>query len=477
MNLPHATTSLCGRCKRSVPATLVEVDGRVVMRKTCPEHGDQEGLVSSDVAWWRATMAMDVSAVAPANARPVARGCPFDCGPCTAHQQQVHLPIVPITSSCDLDCPICYTHNKNGGAWHLDDAGIDAIVRHVVAASPGKPIINLTGGEPTRHPDLIRIVERCRAAGIRRVTISTHGLRFLRDEELAKRLAELEARVVLSFDSFDEATNKAMLGGTFARGKLAVLDVLERYGLDTTLLPVLARGHNDHELGKFVALALSRDVVRSLELHTMTFTGQGGVGFDRRARYDTIDVLRDVEAQTEGLLRVNDFVPSPTAHALCYQCAYLLRTDAGWVPFTRFMARSELRDLLRGGLYLEPGPAVEGLLADVLDRLFASDRPDRDTLLKALRGLVDDVFDPSVDTYERMRRAEGRTKAVYLHAHMDEETFDTDRLRLCPVGIREADGTNVPSCAYNVVYRERDPRFQVVPKKPIDTLGPGRIDE
>jgi len=37
---------------------------------------------------------------------------------------------------------------------------------------------------------------------------------------------------------------------------------------------------------------------------------------------------------------------------------------------------------------------------------------------------------------------------------MDEETFDTDRIRQCCVGIREPDGTNIPSCAYNTLYRD-----------------------
>jgi uncharacterized radical SAM superfamily Fe-S cluster-containing enzyme len=42
---------------------------------------------------------------------------------------------------------------------------------------------------------------------------------------------------------------------------------------------------------------------------------------------------------------------------------------------------------------------------------------------------------------------------------MDEETFDTARVKRCPVGVPEPDGSNTPTCSYNVVYRERDGRF------------------
>ena len=75
---------------------------------------------------------------------------------------------------------------------------------------------------------------------------------------------------------------------------------------------------------------------------------------------------------------------------------------------------------------------------------------------------------------ERLRRAEASSKAIYVHAHMDEETFDTDRIRQCCVGIREPDGTNIPSCAYNTLYRNRDARFAAQPAAPLVTLGRGR---
>jgi uncharacterized radical SAM superfamily Fe-S cluster-containing enzyme len=73
-----------------------------------------------------------------------------------------------------------------------------------------------------------------------------------------------------------------------------------------------------------------------------------------------------------------------------------------------------------------------------------------------------------------MRRAEKMSKAVYVHSHMDEDTFDTDRIRQCCVGIREPDGTNIPSCAYNTLYRNRDARFTRAPEAPLITLGGGR---
>lgn len=445
-------------CKVGLPAEHVERDGAIYLVKTCPEHGPQETRVAADADWWRRTLAEGAIAVAPTPHTPLAAGCPFDCGPCPQHQQRLALPILPITASCNLDCPICYTHNS--GAWHIDDESLDAVLRHLALAAPDRRILNITGGEPTLHPRLVSVLERCAAEGIHRVTLSTHGLRLAHDEKLLETLARLEVRVILSFDSFDEASNQKMLGGGFGEAKLRALANLERHGVNTSLLPVIAAGHNDHEIGLFVAWMLEHEHIRSLELHPMTFTGQGGVSFDRRSRMTADEVVRTTAVQCG--LNMHDFVPSPLAHPLCYQCCYLLKLNDGrWLSFTRFMRRDQLRSLLSDGLYIEPGPKLEEVFRDVIEGLWSGeiDCPEADEVLATLKTLLKDLFAPDADERARIRRAEAVTRAIYVHTHMDEESFDTDRVRLCPVGIREADGRNVPSCSYNVLYRERDPRF------------------
>jgi uncharacterized radical SAM superfamily Fe-S cluster-containing enzyme len=283
--------------------------------------------------------------------------------------------------------------------------------------------------------------------------------------------------VILSFDSLEASVNKRMLGGQFLEAKLRVLSLLEKHDVSTTLLPVVARGVNDGELGALLELALSKDFIRSVELHTMTFTGQGGTSFDRTSRYSPYEVLADLERLTGGALRIDDFVPSPAAHPLCYQVTYLLRLgDGRFVPFPRFMQRSDLHELLVGTLYLSPSPEMERKLGEIVNRLWAGDivSEDTDVVLAALKSLSQRLFAPGLSERERLRVAEAASKAVYVHAHMDEETFDTDRIRKCCVGIREPDGTNVPSCAYNVLYRNRDRRFSSLPQPALVTLGRGR---
>ncbi len=467
----HDTTSLCTVCKIGVPAEVHEEDGRIILDKTCPEHGLRRVLLASDAAWYHETMSFPAALAPPRVVKnEVKTGCPYDCGACTSHQQSVYLPVVPITSACNLDCPICYTINNNDGPYFMELSEFADILRVVKTNDPRGTIINFTGGEPTLHPRLTEIVRMCHEAGIHRVTISTHGLTFLKDEGLLKELAQLDARIVLSFDSFDDAVNRRMLGTKATSAKLRVIDLLEQYGVDTTLIPVLALGVNDNEIGALVELALERECIRSLEIHTMTFTGQGGRGFEPAARITVPDILKQLEATTEGRIALKDFVPSPCAHPMCYQTCYLLHTDEGWLPFARFMSKPQIRELLTGNLYMEPGETLERVLQDVINDLWAADA--QPSVLKALKSTLRELG--GADYRQQQRIAERTAKTLYIHSHMDDENFDTDRIRQCCVGVPAADGGNIPTCSYNILYRGRDPRFSKRQLVPLETLVGGR---
>jgi uncharacterized radical SAM superfamily Fe-S cluster-containing enzyme len=350
--LLHTTTSLCRTCKNAVAADVVAVGDEVWMRKSCPAHGAQQVRLSTSAAWYEQTRAVSQQRVAPRILKKeVDLGCPFDCGPCASHTQKVRLPVVTITSACNLDCPICYVHNKNDDAYHMPVEDFAQILEHLKADHGGElDIINLTGGEPTMHPQLFDFLAMAKAAGIHRVTVCSNGIRLAKDEAFVARLGELGARVALSFDTFDKHADKLLQGAQLLATKLRCLELLDKYRVDTTLIPVMTRGVNDHEVGEILAFAMKRPSVRHVEVHTMTFTGQSGTTFDRAGRISMYEVLQEIEARTDGLLHPEDFVPSPCAHPLCYQIAYLLvDPDGPPIPFTRFLSRDEMHAAGGGG--------------------------------------------------------------------------------------------------------------------------------
>lgn len=469
--LLHETTSLCRVCKNAIAARVVSRDGAVWMTKECPLHGAEEVKLAGDARWYEETRAITPVRRPPLVVKKdVHHGCPFDCGPCASHEQKVRLPVVTITSACNLDCPICYVHNKNDDAFHMKEADFDRVIEHLVRDHGGElDVLNLTGGEPTLHPHLLTFLEKARAAGVHRVTVCSNGIRLVRDEAFVQRLAALGARIALSFDTFEREADVLLQGAELLDLKLRCLDVLEKHDLDTTLIPVMSRGVNDHEIGRIIDLLLTRPNIRHLEVHTMTFTGQSGTTFDRGVRISMHEVLRRIEETTNGLLTVADFVPSPCAHPLCYAIAYLLVDPDGGppVPFLRFLSRDELYAALADRLYLEPTRALEDVFRAAIDRLFTDDGPDAERILGLLRRLLDAMFPArrSLSREESLRLSERAIKAIYVHSHMDAETFDVDRAHLCCDSNAYPDGSTIPVCNYNVLYREKEASFVQEPKR------------
>jgi len=468
--LVHRTTSLCRVCKNALPADVVATaGGEVWMRKACPHHGAQDVRLSTDAAWYEETRAIKQHAAPPRiRHKTIDLGCPFDCGPCDAHGQKVRLPVVTITSACNLDCPICYVHNKNDDAYHMDVDDFTRILHHLRDDHGGElDIVNITGGEPTLHPQLLDLIELAHREGIHRVTVCSNGLRLARDEELVRRLAAVDARVALSFDSFERDADYLLQGAHLLATKQRCMELLEKHGVSTTLIPVMTRGVNDHEVGALIAYGLGKRNVRHLEIHTITYTGQGGVHFDRAGRISMYEVLQRIEETTAGLLGPADFVPSPCAHPLCYQIAYLLIDPDGGppIPFTRFLARDELYRALSDRLYMEPTPGLEAVMRDAIDRLWADGGADAERILRLLRRMLDDMFptDRALTRREALAAGERAVKAIYVHSHMDEETFDTERAMDCCDSNCYPDGTTIPVCNYNVLYREKEAHFNREP--------------
>ena len=139
------------------------------------------------------------------------------------------------------------------------------------------------------------------------------------------------------------------------------------------------------------------------------------------------------------------------------------RNGGSYVPFARLTSRAVLFDLLGDSLYIEPREKLEQVFRDLIDDLWANpDRVEESAgVLRTIKRLLNEMFpsDRRLSILERQKIAERTVKAIYIHSHMDEENFDVARVMKCPVGVPQEDGGNIPTCSYNVLYREKDHRF------------------
>ena len=91
-DLPVSTRSICPHCRRVLEAELHEREGRVFLRRHCPEHGEIEALAYGDAERWRAVQPFNKPGAAPLERQTeIVDGCPSDCGVCPAHARRACL--------------------------------------------------------------------------------------------------------------------------------------------------------------------------------------------------------------------------------------------------------------------------------------------------------------------------------------------------------------------------------------------------
>src|SRR4051812_47691920 len=245
------TRSLCPHCRRVVDAKIIVRDRRVYFRKQCPEHGTVEDFVCSDVTYFD-RHEFDQPARTPRHYGTDAdRGCPLDCGLCPEHEQHTCIALIEITSNCNLRCPMCFAESGPGGT-NIDFATFTRMVDRYVHLEGVADVLQLSGGEPTLHPDLVRMVRYAYEQPIQVVMINTNGIRLAHDGQLVSELATMRDRleVYLQFDGLDDQTHQSLRGERLLDVKLAALDQLARHDIRCTLVCTVDHRTNLHEVGR-----------------------------------------------------------------------------------------------------------------------------------------------------------------------------------------------------------------------------------
>ena len=450
------TQSLCPECLALVPAKILNKNGRIYFRKRCPTHGEREDFICSDASLYD-RMEFSLPGKVPVEFGTVPdRGCPYDCGLCTEHEQHTCVGLAEITSSCNLKCPMCFASSGPGGK-HLSFAECCAQIDRLVKVEGRAEVLQLSGGEPTIHPEFLRILEYAHSQPIDLVMINTNGLRMAHDEAFVEQLVPYRRRVevYLQFDGFDNAGSQALRGEALVETKLRAVEILGKHGIRITLVTTLQPGVNDHEIGAIVKFGLARPWITGISFQPATYSGRHALPEDLERRITFPDVIRAIVTQTDGIFREDDFLPLPCAHPNCHSMAYAYRTAGGVVPLTRFIDAKNHLDILANGILFNRQRARE-LIEQYLGRLGCCGGncgPDTEPLLE-----IGTAPEAPADEFFRRALAEQLSSAdvfrITITSFLDAYNFDVRRLMKCCIHHVLPSGHVIPFCAYNVLYRE-----------------------
>ncbi len=439
--------SLCEHCLRRVEGKQVIQDGQVWMHKWCPEHGPSRVLIATDAAYWR--QGREVFLKPPElpqkfNTR-TEWGCPYDCGLCPDHMQHSCLTILEVTDRCNLTCPVCYADSGPHRLAHKDLATIERMLDAIVANEGEPDVVQLSGGEPTLHPDFFAILDLAKQRPIKHLMVNTNGLRLAKEPDFAERLARYAPgfEVYLQFDSFERDALMTLRGADLRQVREQALAALNRVGLSTTLVVTTARGVNDGELGKIIEFAAKQPCVRGVTVQPMQFAGRTEGVTSKQERLTLTEVRQAILSQTT-LFEPQDLIPVP-CNPDALSMGYALKTADGVQPLTRFVGPDVLLAGPRNTIVFESDAVLK---AEVF-KLFATNHSPEGqaNCLSSLLCCLPTVQTPPEISYANVFR-------VLIMAFMDAVNFDVRAMKKSCVHLVQPDGRLVPFESFNLLYRD-----------------------
>lgn len=439
------TNSLCSLCLRKVEAKIVFQDEKVYMIKTCLEHGIEKVLISIDVEYYKRSRNFLKPPQTPLRFNTATvHGCPYDCGLCPDHEQHSCLTLIEIAERCNLTCPVCYADSspEKGGFRSLVE--IEFMLDELVKNEGEPDVVQLSGGEPTIHPQFFEIMDAAKLRPIRHLMVNTNGIRLAKDREFVKRLAQYKDgfEVYLQFDSLQAEPLKVLRGEDLRQVRRRALDHLNEFDISTTLVVTLQKGLNDSEIGDIIDFALKEPAVRGVTFQPVQSAGRLET-FDPASDRLTLSEVRQQILSQSKLFSESDILPVP-CHPDCIAMAYALKLEDKVVPLSGLIPPEEL---LKGGntIQYEKDPVMK----EKLFQLFSLNQAEKNTshAVGDLLCCLPKLEVPTELSYRNIFR-------VIIIEFLDRYNFDVRSVKRACVHIVHQDGRIIPFDTYNMFYRE-----------------------
>jgi uncharacterized radical SAM superfamily Fe-S cluster-containing enzyme len=435
---PISTRAFCLACNDAVPAEIHKRDGSLYLDPLCPQCGPRSSLIEHDAALFEHWEQIRRPNKAPQQVQTASTGaCPLECGLCANHRQKSCIALLEVTTACNLACPVCYADAGQGEFVEL--AKLEQMMDAAVASADGKPeVLQISGGEPTCHPQIMAILKAAMQRPFKYVMLNTNGLALADGSLDAAELAALGNgfEVYLQFDGLDDAIYQQLRGRPLLAEKKAALAALAAHRVPATLVATLRRDLNLEQIGEMLQYALRHPAVRGINFQCEAFFGRNPAA-KPPIRVTQTEVANILAAAAPELFTTQDVLPLSCGLACM---VYLENLSGNWQPIPRPLASAWEKNPLTS--------RVEDIYEAAAD-LCPCQKAE---LLTSLAGkLPVDLLSHSV-----------QARSAFVHDHffhitiasfLDAWNFDLNRACRECAHVLQPDGTKIPFSAYNTIYR------------------------
>jgi len=448
--------TICSTCFRKLEGKIVFENGNVFLLKRCPAHGPEKILLADDVDYYRRCREVFIKPPEMPSRynTPVRWGCPYDCGLCTDHEQHSCLSLVEICDACNLRCPVCYAEcgpeRQEFRSLQQIEFMLDAVVRNETHPD----VVQISGGEPTLHPEFFKVLDLAKARPIRHLMVNTNGVRISQEELFVARLAEYmpDLEVYLQFDSLERGPLEELRGADLRHVRERALERLNRHRISTTLVVTLKKGLNDGEIGRIVEYALRQPCVRGVTFQPVQAAGRLD-GFNPATDRLTLTEVRRKITEQSSVFRPEDILPVP-CHPDSLAMAYALKIDGKVIPLTGMIDPKILIDGGRNTIVFEDDESVR---RGVFELFSTSHSPKSGAAsLRDLLCCLPQLDAPASLTYENVFR-------ILIIQFIDAYAFDVRSVKKTCIHIVHTDGRLIPFDTYNLFYRDALERTCLAP--------------
>ena len=354
-------------------------------------------------------------------------------------QRKPTMAMMEITDRCNLRCPVCFARSTPAG----EDISVDqarAYLEQLLAITETPIPIQISGGEPTLHPDLAAIIACARQLGYLHIELVTNGVRISQDPQVLYPLKDAGLKAVyLQFDGLQKETHLAIRGADLTDVRRQAVDAIRSAGLCCTLAVAVVRGINDREIGEIIRFGIENlDVVRAINFQAATaFDGRFDVA-DADGGLGTPELVDLVVAQSG--LPAGSFIEAVLGNPLCNAFSLVFVVNGRLVPLFKFIQASDLRDFLGSKPRQVVLDAFEGKKSFFFRHLMSP---------KAWSMLVKAAPIFGRNPYNVLN---SRHLLLFAKGFMNKDALDEKRIEQCCYGITGKDGV-YSFCAYNNSHR------------------------
>lgn len=439
------TISLCPQCLKRIEAKIVFEQDKVYMLKTCRDHGFFKTVIATDIDYYKSIRNYNKPSETPLRFNTdIHYGCPYDCGLCSDHEQHSCLTLIEVTDRCNLSCPTCYAMSSPHYGRHRTLDEIETML-DIIVANEGEPdVVQISGGEPTIHPQFFEILDLAKRKPIKHLMVNTNGIRIAQDPGFAERLATYmpDFELYLQFDSFKPGVLQSLRGKDLTDIRTKALEKLNALNLSTTLVVTVQKGMNDDESGKIIEFALQQKCVRGVTFQPVQIAGRFEHSPDS-SRLTLTEVRNDILNQTD-IFESNDIIPVP-CNPDALAMGYALKLNGGVYPLTRYIDPARLLDnSSRNTIVYEQDKDLHRQLIDIFSTGISVDRVTEN--VNQLLCCLPQVAAPGL-SYENLFR-------IIIMRFIDAYDFDVRAIKKSCVHIVSKNGKIIPFETMNLFYRD-----------------------